>query len=48
MRHFENNEPTINMEEQNANKDKVINTLRMLWHRDQYDQGNCRTYRNSL
>lgn len=28
MRHFENNEPTINMEEQNANKDKIINTLR--------------------
>ena len=28
MRHYENNEPTINMEEQNANKDKIINTLR--------------------
>ncbi len=28
MRHFENNEPTINMEEQNANKNKIINTLR--------------------
>ncbi len=28
MKHYENNEPTINMEEQNANKDKIINTLR--------------------
>ncbi|WP_455585820.1 DNA translocase FtsK [Bacteroides sp.] len=28
MRHYENNEPTINMEEQNANKDRIINTLR--------------------
>lgn len=28
MKHYENNEPTINMEEQNANKDRIINTLR--------------------
>ncbi|NCC10053.1 MAG: DNA translocase FtsK [Bacteroidia bacterium] len=28
MKHYENSEPTINMEEQNANKDKIINTLR--------------------
>lgn len=28
MRHYQNNEPTINMEEQNANKDRIINTLR--------------------
>ncbi|MCC8186386.1 MAG: DNA translocase FtsK [Bacteroides sp.] len=28
MRHYENSEPTINMEEQKANKDKIINTLR--------------------
>ena len=28
MKYYENNEPTINMEEQNANKDKIINTLR--------------------
>lgn len=28
MRHYENNEPTINMEEQTANKDRIINTLR--------------------
>ncbi|MCD8030579.1 MAG: DNA translocase FtsK [Bacteroides sp.] len=28
MKHYENNEPTINMEEQKANKDKIINTLR--------------------
>ncbi|MCD8080487.1 MAG: DNA translocase FtsK [Bacteroides sp.] len=27
MKHYENNEPTINMEEQKANKDKIINTL---------------------
>ncbi len=28
MKHYENSEPTINMEEQNANKDRIINTLR--------------------
>ncbi len=28
MKYYENSEPTINMEEQNANKDKIINTLR--------------------
>ncbi len=28
MKHYENSEPTINMEEQKANKDKIINTLR--------------------
>ena len=28
MRHYDNSEPTINMEEQNANKDKIIATLR--------------------
>lgn len=28
MRFYENSEPTINMEEQNANKDRIINTLR--------------------
>ncbi|MEG2125880.1 MAG: DNA translocase FtsK [Bacteroides sp.] len=28
MKHYENNEPTINMEEQTANKDRIINTLR--------------------
>lgn len=28
MRFFEDSEPTINMEEQNANKDRIINTLR--------------------
>lgn len=28
MRYYENSEPTINMEEQNANKDRIINTLR--------------------
>ena len=28
MKHYENAEPTIDMAEQNANKDKIINTLR--------------------
>jgi len=28
MKRYDNNEPTINMEEQNANKDRIINTLR--------------------
>lgn len=28
MKHFDNDEPTIDMEEQNANKDRIINTLR--------------------
>lgn len=28
MKHYENNEPTINMEEQQANKNRIINTLR--------------------
>ena len=28
LKQFDNDEPTINMEEQNANKDKIINTLR--------------------
>lgn len=28
LKRYDNNEPTINMEEQNANKDKIINTLR--------------------
>lgn len=28
MKFFENNEPTVNMEEQKMNKDKIINTLR--------------------
>ena len=28
MKFFENNEPTVNMEEQNMNKNKIINTLR--------------------
>ena len=28
MRHYDNSEPTVNMEEQNANKDKIIATLR--------------------
>lgn len=28
LKYFENSEPTINMEEQNANKDRIINTLR--------------------
>ena len=28
MKHFENDDPTIDMDEQNANKDKIINTLR--------------------
>nr|WP_321332774.1 DNA translocase FtsK 4TM domain-containing protein [uncultured Bacteroides sp.] len=28
MKKYENNEPTINMEEQKANKDRIINTLR--------------------
>ena len=28
MKYYENSEPTINMEEQNANKDRIINTLR--------------------
>lgn len=28
MKHFENDDPTIDMEEQNANKDRIINTLR--------------------
>lgn len=28
MKFYENSEPTINMEEQNANKDRIINTLR--------------------
>lgn len=28
MTYYENSEPTINMEEQNANKDRIINTLR--------------------
>ena len=28
MKYYENSEPTVNMEEQNANKDKIINTLR--------------------
>ncbi|MBP6065755.1 DNA translocase FtsK [Bacteroides sp.] len=28
MKYYENNEPTINMEEQTANKDRIINTLR--------------------
>jgi S-DNA-T family DNA segregation ATPase FtsK/SpoIIIE len=28
LKTYENNEPTINMEEQNANKDKIISTLR--------------------
>lgn len=28
MKHYEDNGPTINMEEQNANKDKIVNTLR--------------------
>ena len=28
MKHFENDDPTIDMDEQNANKDRIINTLR--------------------
>ena len=28
MKHYDNAEPTIHMAEQNANKDKIINTLR--------------------
>lgn len=28
MKHYDDNGPTINMEEQNANKDKIVNTLR--------------------
>ena len=28
MKHYDNAEPTIDMAEQNANKDKIINTLR--------------------
>lgn len=28
MKRYDNNEPTINMEEQNANKNRIINTLR--------------------
>lgn len=28
MKYYDNSEPTINMEEQNANKDRIINTLR--------------------
>lgn len=28
MKHFDNDEPTVNMDEQNANKDKIIDTLR--------------------
>ncbi len=28
LKQFDNDDPTINMEEQNANKDKIINTLR--------------------
>ena len=28
MKHYENNDPTIDMEEQTANKDKIISTLR--------------------
>lgn len=28
MKHFDNDEPTIDMEEQNANKNRIINTLR--------------------
>lgn len=28
LRQFDNDEPTINMEEQNANKDKIVSTLR--------------------
>lgn len=28
LKHFDNDEPTINMEEQNANKDKIVKTLR--------------------
>ena len=30
MKHFENDDPTIDMDEQNANKDRIINTLRSL------------------
>lgn len=30
MKHFENDDPTIDMDEQNANKDRIINTLRRL------------------
>lgn len=48
MRHYENNEPTINMEEQNANKDKIINTLRSFGIEDQHDQGNGRTHSDAL
>ena len=28
MKHFDNDDPTIDMDEQNANKDRIINTLR--------------------
>ena len=28
MKHFENDDPTIDMDEQNANKDRIINTVR--------------------
>ena len=28
LKHFDNDEPAIDMDEQNANKDKIINTLR--------------------
>ena len=28
MKHYDDNGPTIDMVEQNANKDKIINTLR--------------------
>ena len=30
MKHFENDDPTIDMDEQNANKDRIINTLSLI------------------